>query len=301
MNHAIQGVHCAVATPIAADGNPEFGLLIAHCRALLAEGCHGLAPLGTTGEANSLGNGTRKALVEAIIDGGIPAEVLVPGTSTPAIADTIDLTRHAVETGAKGTVVLPPFYYKNPGDEGLYRYYSRVIEGVGDDRLRVVLYHIPQMSQVPISHGLIERLLAAYPGIVCGIKDSSGDIDNMVAMCERFPNLGVLAGADPLMLPVLQAGGAGCITATSNLRADALRVVWDNWRPPEKAVAVEAAQDRVNAWRSLAASYAQIPTTKSMIARIRGDETWVNVLPPHVELTTAERQTVWDQMADLDG
>jgi 4-hydroxy-tetrahydrodipicolinate synthase len=241
------------------------------------------------------------ALLDALIEAGIPAECMVPGTSTPATNDTVEITRHAVRAGAKGALLLPPFYYKAPSDEGLYRYYSTVIEGVGDDRLRLVLYHIPQMSAVPISHDLIERLLAAFPGIVSGIKDSSGDLQNMTTMCQRFPGLGVLAGADPLMLAVLRAGGAGCITATSNLRADALRVVWENWRDPGKSAEVDAAQTRINAWRELAGTYAQIPTTKSLVARSRGDDTWCNMLPPLIPLSEAERKTVWDMAAALDG
>lgn len=300
MTHTIQGVHCAAATPVSSDGTPNVGLFVDHCRALLDEGCHGLAPLGTTGEANSLGISTRKKLIEALIAGGIPAGKLVVGTSTPAVEDTVDLTRHAVRAGAKGVLLLPPFYYKNASDEGLFRFYARVIEGVSDDRLRVVLYHIPQFSYAPIGHDLIERLMTAFPGTVCGIKDSSGDLQNMLTMCKRFPELGVLAGADPLMLPVLQAGGAGCITATSNLRADALRVVWDNWQDAERTKQVEAAQRRISAWRDLAGTYAQIPTTKALVARARGNDIWCNLLPPHVELTEDQRRAVWDAATKIE-
>ena len=300
MAHAIEGVHCAVATPVSVTGEPIIPLYLAHCKALLREGCHGLAPLGTTGEANSFGTGTRKALIDALIEDGIPASVLVPGTATPAVEDTIDLTRHSVNAGAKGALLLPPFYYKKPSDEGLYAYYSRVIDGVGDDRLRLVLYHIPQMSEVPLSHDLIERLMNAFPGIVCGIKDSSGDLANMRTMCERFPSLGVLAGADPLMLPVLQSGGAGCITATSNLRADALRVVWEHWQTPAKADAVASAQRRIHAWRDLTGAYAQIPTTKALVGHIRGDDSWANTLPPLVALSEVEQQSVFALMDALD-
>ncbi len=134
-----------------------------------------------------------------------------------------------------------------------------------------------------------------------GIKDSSGDLDNMKAMCDRFPDLGVLAGADPLMLPVLQMGGAGCITATSNLRSDALRVVWEGWNDPAKADEVEAAQDRINAWRTLSNKYVQLPTVKAMLARSRGDMGWLMPQPPLVELTEAEREAVWAEMEQLGG
>lgn len=301
MTHTIRGVHCAAATPVTPEGRPDLTLFAAHCRALLDEGCHGIAMLGTTGEANSFGLHDRMALLDAAIEGGTPADTLLPGTSAPSVADTLALTSHALGAGAKGVVLLPPYYYKDVSDEGLFRFYARVIEGVGDDRLRVVLYHIPQVTQVPISHDLIARLMEAFPGIVCGIKDSAGKIENMQAMCARFPDLGVLAGADPLMLPVLQAGGAGCITATSNLRADALRVVWDGWQDPGKAEEVAAAQARIVDWRNLTNRYVQLATVKTMLARSRGDTAWLTLMPPLVELTEAQRQDVWAEMERLGG
>lgn len=301
MKHSIQGVHCAAATPVTAEGKPDLRLFAEHCRLLIEEGCHGIAMLGTTGEANSFGLRQRMALVEAAIEGGTKAETLLPGTSAPSVADALELTRHAVQAGAKGVLMLPPYYYKGVSDEGLFRFYARVIEGVADDRLRVVLYHIPQVTQVPISHDLIERLMQAFPGIVCGIKDSSGDFENMRAMCERFPDLGVLAGADPFMLPLLKLGGAGCITAASNLRADALRVVWEGWNDAAKASEVDAAQERIITWRTLCTRYVQLPTVKAMVARVRGDLGWLNLLPPLVELSEAERQDIWSEMERLGG
>lgn len=292
----LAGVHAAVATPVTPDGDIVTDLFLAHCRALLDEGCHGLAPLGTTGEANNFGLSERMALLDAMADGGIDPASLIPGTGALSVPDTVALTSHAVKAGAKGALILPPCYYKEPDEEGLYRFYSRVVEGVGDDRLRVVLYHIPQMSMVPIPHNLIERLLAAFPGIVCGIKDSSGSLENMQAMCARFPDLAVFSGADPLMLPVLQAGGAGCITAASNLAAGALRRVWDNWQNTSKADGVAAAQKEIEAWRALSTRYAQIPATKSMIGQMRGDSTWANLRPPLVRLPEEQERDVFTRM-----
>ncbi|KHQ51850.1 dihydrodipicolinate synthase family protein [Mameliella alba] len=301
MTHAIEGVHCAAATPVTAEGQPNLRLFAEHCRLLLEEGCHGIAMLGTTGEANSFGIADRMALVEAAVDHGVPAGALLPGTSSPSVADTITLTRHAVEAGCKGVVLLPPYYYKGVSDEGLFRFYARVIEGIGSDALRVVLYHIPQVTQVPLGHELIARLMDSFPGVVCGIKDSSGDMGNMTELCRRFPDLGVLAGADPLMLPLLKVGGAGCITATSNLRADALRVVWEGWNDPAKSEEVAAAQDRINDWRTLTNAYVQLPTVKAMLARSRDDLGWLNLMPPLVELGEAERRAVWLKMEQLGG
>lgn len=299
MKHEIQGVMCAAATPVTQDGEPALAAFVEHARRLLDEGCHAIALLGTTGEANSFGIGQRKAILEAALKGGITGEQLLPGTSALSVADTVDLTRHAVEAGSKGVLVLPPHYYKNVSDEGLYRYFSRVIDGVGDDRTRLVLYHIPPISMTPISHDLIERLMAAYPGIVCGIKDSSGDVENMKAMAARFPDLGVLTGADPHMLPLLQGGGAGCITACCNLGASALRRIWDGWQDPAKAADVSAAQDHINLWRSLSNKYPQLATIKTMLARKYDNQAWRALLPPLVELTDAQCRDIWSEMEKL--
>jgi 4-hydroxy-tetrahydrodipicolinate synthase len=299
MKGGIGGVNVAATTPVQADGRPDLGLFTAHCRALLDEGAHGLAILGTTGEANSFSAADRMALLDAVLAAGIDGDRLLPGTSACNVAETVAMTRHAVQAGARACVLLPPFYYKGAADEGLFRFYAEVIEGVGDPRLRVILYHIPQVSQVPIGHDLIARLLDAFPGSVAGIKDSAGDLTNMAAMVDRFPGFAVLAGADPLLLPLLHAGGAGCITATSNLRADALRAVFDGWNDPNRATEVAAAQARIDAWRSLSNSYVQLPTVKAMVAKARGDRGWLNVRPPLVPLSDDECRQVWAAMDRL--
>lgn len=296
----ISGVYSAATTAIAEDGTPDFRLFTAHCKALIEEGCDGVALLGTTGEANSFGLKQRMDILEKAIAGGVPAAKLLPGTAQTAVSDTIELTRHAVEAGVPAVVLLPPFYYKGVSAEGIYRAYAKVIEGVKDNRLKVILYHIPQVSGVAIPHDVIARLRKDFPGVVVGIKDSSGDLDNMKAMVAAFPGFGVLAGADPVLLPLLQVGGAGCITASSNLVASDLRIVFDNWNVAGKEDVVKAAQDRIVAWRELTNSYVQLPTVKAMVAKRRGDNGRLRVHPPLVELSDAERETVWARMDALE-
>jgi 4-hydroxy-tetrahydrodipicolinate synthase len=296
----IGGVFCAATTPVTAEGRPDFRLFTAHCKALIAEGCDGVALLGTTGEANSFGLRDRMDILEKAIAGGIAPEQLLPGTAQTAISDTIEMTRHAVEAGVRGVVLLPPFYYKGVSAEGIYRAYARVIEGVADNRLKVVLYHIPQVSGVAIPHEVITRLRKDFPGVVVGIKDSSGDIENMKAMVAAFPGFGVLAGADPVLLPLLQAGGAGCITASSNLVASDLRIVFDNWNVAGQEAIVKQAQERIVIWRELTNAYVQLPTVKAMVAKRRGDNGWLRVNPPLVELSDNEREDVWARMTSLE-
>jgi 4-hydroxy-tetrahydrodipicolinate synthase len=298
---AITGVFCATATPVATDGRPDADRLAAHCHWLLEEGCHGIAVLGTTGEANSFSSDERRALLEGLIACGIAPGELMPGTGSTAIAETVALTRHALDLGISRVVMLPPYYYKGVSEDGLFAAYAETIERLGDDRLRIVLYHIPQMSGVPITLGLIERLIAAYPRTVVGVKDSSGEFDNMKAMLAAFPGFSVLVGADPLLLPLLEAGGAGCITATSNLVARSLRTVFDGARDETKKAAVAAAQARIIAYRTLANGFgAQIPTIKAMVAAHRRDPQWAETRPPLVRLEGAQRAKLEAELARID-
>lgn len=289
MSFAISGVNCAAATPLNADLTPDLSLFTEHCQRLLAEGCHGIALLGTTGEANSFSTAERRAILEAALKAGIAGDQLIPGTGVNASPETVELTRHAISNGVYRVVMLPPSYYKGVTDEGLFAAYARIFEAIGDGRLRVILYHIPQVSGVPLSHALIARLIAAFPQTVVGIKDSAGDLANMQAIAAAHPGFAVLAGADPLMLPLLKSGGAGCITATSNLIASSLRTIYDHL---DDIALVEPAQARINAWRTLSNSYVQIPTIKAMVGLKTGNAAWSRVRPPMLALDAG-------QLADL--
>lgn len=282
------GVFCAAVSPVRADLSPDHAMLAAHCRTLLDDGCDGVALLGTTGEANSFSGAERKAMLEAVVRSGIAPDKLLPGTGVASFMETVELTRHALSLGVTTVVMLPPFYYKNVPDDGLFAAYAAVVERVADPRLRVVLYHIPQFSAVPIPIPVIARLRDAFPDTFVGLKDSSGDLQNMVSLVRAFPGFAVLAGADPLMLPLLREGGAGCITATSNLVASDLAYVYRHHADPARAAEVDAAQARVVAARNRVSRFAQIASVKALVAQRTGNPDWAHVRPPLLPLTTAE-------------
>ena len=284
----ITGVFCASVTPVTEDLAPDHAAFAAHCRRLLEQGCDGVALLGTTGEANSFSTAERRALLEAAVTSGITPDRLLPGTGVTAWTETLELTRHALSLGVNRVVMLPPFFYKGISDDGLFAVYAEIVERIGDERLQVVLYHIPQFSAVPITFSVIERLRQRYPSVFVGIKDSSGDFNNMTALVERFPGLSVLAGADPLMLPLLRKGGAGCITATSNLVAKDLAFIYHNYADPAQERPVEEAQQRVIAERTRVSRVAQIASIKAGIARQAAHRTWSLMRPPLLPLTETE-------------
>lgn len=274
------GVFSAALTPLDAELAPDHARFVAHCRYLLDEGCDGIAMLGTTGRQTLSRSPSAPRCWRPRSLHGIKPNQLLPGTGVAAFTDTIALTRHALSVGVDTVVMLPPFYYKNVSDEGVYAAYSEIVQRVGDARLKVVLYHYPQMSAQPISHALIERLRKAYPATFTGIKDSSGDFANMTAMVERFPGFAVLGGADPLMLPLLRKGGAGCITATSNVVARSLAYVFKHFGDSDDDPALKAAQARIVRARELVSRFPQMASLKALAADRTKHAGWKRLRPP---------------------
>ena len=215
----LSGIWSPVLTPVDADLNPHPGRFVAHARWLLDNGCHGLVVFGTTGEANSFSVDERIELLDAAVSAGLPRERLLVGTGCCALTDTVRLTRHALSLGIGGVLALPPFYYKDNSDEALFASFDEVIQRVGGSGFKLYLYHFPRLSGVPITPGLLERLLAAYPDTVAGVKDSSGDWGNTRMMLERFPEIAIMPGAESYLLSALEAGASGCISASCNVNA----------------------------------------------------------------------------------
>ncbi len=290
----IRGVLSPVVTPFDRELRPDADALVKHCRWLLDNDV-GLAVFGTNSEANSMSVAEKSSLLEKLVEAGLPPERMMPGTGCCALSDSVELTRLAVSLGCGGVLMLPPFYYKGVSDEGLYRNYSEIIQRVGDTRLRIYLYHIPPVAQVPISLKLIERLLKDYPGTVAGVKDSSGDWVNTKAMLDQFQPQGfdVFPGSETFLLQALRAGGAGCISATANVNPGAIAALCRTWQQDD-ADDQQVALDRV---RAIFQSYVMIPALKAAIAHHSGNPRWATLRPPLVEL---DRQQAADLVKKLD-
>jgi 4-hydroxy-tetrahydrodipicolinate synthase len=282
----LTGVLAPVITPFKADLSPDGERFVRHCKWLLKSGCTGLAIFGTNSEANSLSLEEKLTLLAALLHAGVPGSALMPGTGHCALPATVRLTANAVKMGCAGVLMLPPFYYKGVSDEGLFRYFSEVIERVGDERLRVYLYHIPPVSQVPITLKLIERLLSKYPGIVAGAKDSSGDWNNTKAMLDEFGKSGfdVFPGSELFLLEGMRHGGAGCISATANVNPGPIDHVFRDWRSGE----ADKLQAGISATRKIMQKVPMIAALKSVVAHFGNDGEWRRVRPPLVELTTEQ-------------
>ena len=196
------------------------------------------------------------------------------------------LTKHAIQIGCAGALTLPPFYYKQVSDDGLFQYFASLIDGVADERLRLYLYHIPPMAIVSFSLALVEKLIAKYPGIVVGIKDSSGDWAHTKELIERFGRFAfdVFPGSESYLLAALQIGAAGCISGMTNVSAESLQMIFKNWRHPE----AKARQELISRVRQTLLKYPLIPALKAIISKARDDNAWKNVRPPLLPLRESE-------------
>lgn len=281
MIQRITGVLSPVLTPFKADLSPDTERFVRQCKWLIANNV-GLAVFGTNSEANSLAAGERMELLEKLVEAGVDPARMMPGTGCCALTDSVRLTAHAVKLGCAGALMLPPFYYKGVSDEGLFRNYAEIVERVADARLQIYLYHIPQVTQVPISLKLIERLLRAYPKNIAGTKDSSGDWNNTKATLDEFAKDGfdVFPGSETFLLAGLRNGGKGCISATANVNPVAIHKLYANWQSAD-ADALQAGLDKV---RAIFQKYPMIPAMKRAVAHWSGHPGWATMRPPLVEL-----------------
>ncbi len=284
MNNQPNKVYAAALTPFSRDLQVDTALLARHCGTLLAGGCDGVSLFGTTGEANSMSIAERINGLEAVLEGGIPARTLMPGTGCCSVIDSVILTKHALANGVTDVLVLPPFFYKNVSDDGVFDAYAYLIDKVDDPRLRVYLYHIPQYSGVPLGLELIARLRAAYPDIVVGIKDSSADAANLLSLCA-LEGFRVFVGAERLIRRALHAGAAGTICALGNTSGETLAALCAD----AGSDSADGLQSQITAELDLVDRYGFIPALKAHLAVEQQNATWENVRPPLTGLATARR------------
>lgn len=287
MTQRLRGVLAPVVTPFRSDYAPDARRFVRHCKWLLAHGCSGLAVFGTNSEANSLSADERMTLLEQLVEGGVPAAQLMPGTGCAALTDSVRLTAHAAKLGCAGVLMLPPFYYKGVPEDGVFAAYARTIEAAGPG-LRLYLYHIPQMSGVPITLSLIARLVEAFPGVVAGLKDSSGNWENTAAVIAAFPAIEVFSASESLLPRNVAAGGAGCISATANVNARGIaRLIRAIGTDDEAAALADAGRIRA-AFEAMPV----IPAVKAAIALRLGDPAYATTRPPLAALAPAHAATL---------
>lgn len=298
MNFDIHGLWPALLLPVSSSGELDTARAIAHAHRMLNAGSDGVTLFGTTGEGPAFTVAERKALLEAMLDTGNnhgachpirPDQIIVTITAL-ALGDAIELGRHASRLGVHRQMLMPPFYFNQPRDAGLVEAVSQVVRGIGDDGLKLLLYHFPAMSTFGFSHAAIAELLRRHAGQVAGVKDSSGDLAHAIGLAQAFPALSILVGAEPHVAPVMVQGGSGSINGLANVAPGLMR------RVINAPGAVSAADVQLMA--SLLDLLGAMPgmpfvaVYKTMLAEQTGDDTWLNVRAPLNPLDNTEAQAV---------
>ena len=283
----LNGVYAAALTPLQPDFSPALNDIPPFLSFLAGRGCHGVLLMGTTGEGPSFTPADRLAVLRAALEvrQAHPDIRLLLGTGTPSLEETIQLTRAAFDMGVDGVVVLPPYYFRKAGDEGLFAWFGQVLRRAVPTGGALLGYHIPSLTGVPLSFDLLARLKDAYPDQFAGIKDSSADAEHARSLGWRFgADLPVFSGTDSLFSLALESGAAGCITALANLRSPDSRLVWEAFQckgaDPTAAARLAAAQSRLEAARAVMDRYPPNPPLyKALLARLHPFARWP-VCPP---------------------
>ncbi len=270
MPDTINGLWVAMATPLDADHAVDHPSLVRHGLWLMAQGCDGLVPFGTTGEGPSFSIGERVKATEALLNAGIPAGKIAIGTGCPAIPDTVALTRQVMALGLTHALILPPYFFRAAPPEGIEDAFAAIVDGVGSDRLRATLYHIPQVAGIGVPPAVLGRLRARYGAIIAGVKDSSGDFESFKAFRAAAPDTGCLVGAEVHINRAMAIGGTGTICGMANVVPDLVRAMFTD---PGAEATMQSACDQF-------ADPAFLPLMKAALAASTGDAAWRNVRAP---------------------
>jgi len=285
----LRGLFTAILTPLTDAGAIDVALLAQHTRWLFQSGCDGITLFGTTGEGPSFSVAERRAALDGLLAAGIPRERITVGTGCASIVDTIELTCHAAERGCAGALVLPPFFFKDTGDDGVVASLASIMEELGDRRIPIFLYNIPSISAVNISLAAIERLVRRFPDRVAGVKDSTADWSYTEPLLRRFGStLSIFVGAENHLTAALKLGGVGTICGCANIAPELMRRLHDG---------DSALQPNVEAMLETVLSHSFVPVMKAVRARQTGDKRWLKVRPPLVQLEFALADSLYSTLA----
>lgn len=296
MSKADRGVYAASITPVNASGEPDGKRLIEHSRWLMQQGLTGVAPLGSTGEGNSLPLSFRLKVPGLFRDAGFESNKVIFGTGSCSAGDAIEATSAVVNAGFTNALVLPPFYYKNVSDDGVFNYFDQLINGVGSDTLRVYLYHFPKLSMTPISVQLIKRLKKEFGPIIAGLKDSSGDFNGTLEFVNAADEFDVFPGTEATLIEGSSNGCAGSISATSNASASLTAATYAALGSDK----VSGLQKTLAEVRLAIADYPLSAALKQIVAWQRSDDSWRTVFPPGTVLSDSQATQLRESLENLE-
>jgi 4-hydroxy-tetrahydrodipicolinate synthase len=279
MGEIVEGVYAATLTPMFEDFSCDHQTLAAHCARLVEAGCTGITLFGTTGEGASFSLGEKIEALDELVSHGFPAKKIIVGSLALSFKDTVALARAALKHGCSALMIAPPSYYKNISDEGLLAFYQRIIEEVADPDFRIILYHFPKLSGVPITLKLIEQLREKYPSIVVALKESDGDFSLVQSAIENFSGFKVFVGNERQIAAAVRLGGAGTISGVANLYPELVCSLYK-----------QGNQMALDPFFQALKQHPFIASAKALMAQRHG-KAWATLRPPLAPLSAKDRQS----------
>ena len=278
MPKLVPGVYCAALTPLNSDLTIDSLRLVAHCEAMFSNGAHGILLFGTTGEGNSFSLAEKANLLKTFSSSKLPLDRILVSTGSCAHTDVLDLNRYCHEYGFSNFLIMPPFYYQNISVDALRKWFSSVIHPIGNKESHIYLYHFPKMSGIDMDLNTISLLKKDHPEHLAGIKDSSGNFAGMEEQIKGLKEFDVFAGTEKLLTEVLQAGGQGCISATSNIT---IKHIQSTYEAHQSGLDVEDLDTQLKSIRGAIDGMPFVGTLKAFLANYSSSNTWQFIRPPN--------------------
>ena len=277
------GLSAAISTPFTDGLAVDHTRLLAHARRIMAEGCDSITLFGTTGEGASLSSAERGAALRAFKDAGYDfrRQIIVTAVASAA-GDAAAQAREGYAAGARAVMITPPFYFKGVSDDALFGWYAEVFRQIGDAARDVIVYHLPSVTQTPLSIALIGRLKTAFPKIILGVKDSSGDADHAAKLLAAHRDLVILVGDERRLGAAMRSGACGAICGLANISPALMRRLIHSG---EESAEVNAIVDALVKLPVMAA-------VKAVIAHQTGDAGWAAMRPPLTALDAAQTREI---------
>lgn len=286
----LAGVIPAVPTPITSDLTPDTDRLISFSAYLLDQGANGLNISGTTGEATSFSCEQRMTIIDALSRSQLDTSKMMVGTGAAAVSDAVQLSVAAGDAGFSGALVLPPFYFKDPTQGGLLRYFEKIVSATQTHNLDLYLYNFPALSGIAFTREFVAELRKAFGSRIAGLKDSSGNLEYASDIAVTFPDLKVFPSNEGTLMEARSGNYAGTISATANLSISACANVW--------RTGDEASLETAKKLRAIVANGPLVPRIKAIISDQKNDPAWMAVMPPYEVLSDKGLRNLIQELED---
>ena len=283
----IKGVYSASLSVINANGTLNIEATIAHANDAIKKGLHGVFFFGSTGQSQLISTSEKKELISKIASHKLRKQFFI-GTGNNSLNENIDLVRYAMEYDFKEFLIMPPAYYKGNTDEGVFEFYTKLINAA--PKMKIILYNFDKLSGYKFSAEAVTKLVKTFPDNIIGCKDSSYNLfENL-----KLPNFLMFPGSEAKLLKGLELGCSGCISAVTNVTHSLARKVFDDFETKK----VQTKNDQLIRVREVFDQYNLISALHSFLA-INNDK-FKNILPPLILLSQAKQKELIDKLNTLN-